>query len=95
MAVYTEVPFAEAAALIERLNLGVLTELKGVVGQNVTRGETLAVLGVAMASACPAVGVILCHRYRLDTELYGAALTASILIYLVLAPLYRGLLMGG
>ena len=59
------------------------------------RGETLAVLGVAMASACPAVGVILCHRYRLDTELYGAALTASILIYLVLAPLYRGLLMGG
>lgn len=59
------------------------------------RGETLAVLGVAMASACPAVGVILCHRYRLDTELYGAALTASILSYLVLAPLYRGLLMGG
>lgn len=58
------------------------------------RGETLAVLGVAMASACPAVGVILCHRYRLDTELYGAALTASILIYLVLAPLYRSLLMG-
>jgi homoserine kinase type II len=32
MAVYTEVPFAEAAALIERLNLGVLTELRGIQG---------------------------------------------------------------
>ena len=36
---------------------------------------------------------ILTHRYRLDTELYGAALTASILLYLLLAPLYRQLLM--
>ncbi|MBN9370338.1 MULTISPECIES: homoserine kinase [unclassified Hydrogenophaga] len=32
MAVYTEVPFAEAAALIERLNLGTLTELRGIQG---------------------------------------------------------------
>jgi homoserine kinase type II len=32
MAVYTEVPFAEAAALIQRLNLGVLTELRGIHG---------------------------------------------------------------
>ena len=32
MAVYTEVPFAEAAALMERLNLGVLTELRGIQG---------------------------------------------------------------
>lgn len=32
MAVYTEVPFAEAAALIERLNLGVLTDLRGIQG---------------------------------------------------------------
>ncbi|HCZ49805.1 MAG TPA: hypothetical protein DCZ11_12495 [Gammaproteobacteria bacterium] len=57
------------------------------------RGETLAILAVVMASACPAVGIILTHRYRLDTELYGAALTASILLYLLLAPLYRQLLM--
>ena len=32
MAVYTEVPFAEAAALMERLNLGVLTGLRGIHG---------------------------------------------------------------
>lgn len=32
MAVYTEVPFAEAAALIERLHLGVLTDLRGIQG---------------------------------------------------------------
>jgi len=32
MAVYTEVPFAEAAALIHRLNLGTLTELRGIQG---------------------------------------------------------------
>jgi homoserine kinase type II len=32
MAVYTEVPFAEAAALIERLNLGTLTGLRGIQG---------------------------------------------------------------
>lgn len=32
MAVYTEVPFADAAALIERLNLGTLTELRGIQG---------------------------------------------------------------
>ena len=32
MAVYTEVPFAQAAALIERLSLGVLTDLRGIQG---------------------------------------------------------------
>jgi homoserine kinase type II len=32
MAVYTEVPFAQAAALIECLNLGVLTDLRGIQG---------------------------------------------------------------
>lgn len=32
MAVYTDVPFAEAAALIERLDLGVLTGLRGIQG---------------------------------------------------------------
>ena len=32
MAVYTEVPFAEAAALLERLNLGTLTDLRGIQG---------------------------------------------------------------
>jgi homoserine kinase type II len=32
MAVYTEVPFADAAALMERLNLGVLTGLRGIQG---------------------------------------------------------------
>jgi len=32
MAVYTEVPFAEAAALLHRLNLGDLTELRGIQG---------------------------------------------------------------
>jgi len=32
MAVYTEVPFGEAAALLERLNLGTLTELRGIQG---------------------------------------------------------------
>ena len=32
MAVYTEVPFAEAAALIERLQLGTLTALRGIQG---------------------------------------------------------------
>lgn len=32
MAVYTEVPFAEAAALIERLGLGTLTDLRGIQG---------------------------------------------------------------
>lgn len=32
MAVYTEVPFAQAAALIERLQLGVLTDLRGIQG---------------------------------------------------------------
>jgi malate permease and related proteins len=52
-------------------------------------GEALATLGVTMASACPAVGVILAHRFRLDTALYGAALALSLLSYLVLAPLYR------
>ena len=32
MAVYTEVPFGEAAALAERLDLGVLTQLRGIQG---------------------------------------------------------------
>jgi homoserine kinase type II len=32
MAVYTEVPFTDAAALMERLNLGVLTGLRGIQG---------------------------------------------------------------
>ena len=32
MAVYTEVGFDEAAALLQKLNLGVLTELKGIQG---------------------------------------------------------------
>ena len=32
MAVYTEVAFGDAAALVERLNLGVLTDLKGIKG---------------------------------------------------------------
>ncbi|MBX3609990.1 MAG: homoserine kinase [Hydrogenophaga sp.] len=32
MAVYTEVPFGEAAALIDRLNLGTLTDLRGIQG---------------------------------------------------------------
>ena len=32
MAVYTEVRFDEAAALIERLQLGTLTELRGIQG---------------------------------------------------------------
>jgi homoserine kinase type II len=32
MAVYTEVPFGEAAALAERLSLGTLTELRGIQG---------------------------------------------------------------
>ena len=30
MAVYTEVPFGEAAALAEKLGLGTLTELRGI-----------------------------------------------------------------
>jgi len=32
MAVYTEIPFADAAALLERLNLGTLTDLRGIQG---------------------------------------------------------------
>ena len=32
MAVYTEIPFADAAALLERLNLGTLTDLRGIEG---------------------------------------------------------------
>lgn len=55
-------------------------------------GEPLAMLAVTMASACPAVGVILAYRFKLDTALYGAALALSLLSYLLLAPLYRTLL---
>lgn len=52
-------------------------------------GPTLAALAVAMASSAPSVGVILAHRYRLDSGIYGATLTLSMLGFLLLAPLYK------
>ena len=52
-------------------------------------GPTLAVLALAMASSAPSVGVVLAQRYNLDSGLYGATLTLSLLGYLMLAPLYQ------
>ena len=55
-------------------------------------GENLVITLIAMASASPAVGIILAFRYKLDTSLYGAALTLTMLVYMILAPLYLKLL---
>lgn len=55
-------------------------------------GQSLAVLVLASASASPVVGIILAWRYRLDQAIYGATLSMSIVLYLLLAPLYARLL---
>ena len=53
---------------------------------------TLSITVVAMASASPAVGILLAHRYDLDTGLYGAALSLSLVAYMIAAPIYQLLL---
>jgi len=50
--------------------------------------QTLTITALAMASASPAVGILLTYRYDLDAPLYGAALTLSMAGYLLIAPLY-------
>ena len=50
--------------------------------------QTLTITALAMASASPAVGILLTYRYELDAPLYGAALSLSMVGYMVIAPLY-------
>jgi len=50
--------------------------------------QTMTITALAMASASPAVGILLTYRYELDTALYGAALSLSMLGYMLIAPLY-------
>lgn len=51
--------------------------------------QTLAITGLAMASASPAVGILLTYRYDLDAPLYGAALSLSMVGYMVVAPIFQ------
>lgn len=46
-------------------------------------------IATLLTSAAPpvAVGVALCDRFKLDTELFGTAMTATTLIYILLAPM--------
>jgi malate permease and related proteins len=57
------------------------------------RGEVLAATVVTAAAPSVIVGVALCDRYKLDTALFGAVLTASTVGYVLLAPLYLPLAM--
>jgi len=50
--------------------------------------QTMTITALAMASASPAVGIILTYRYDLDAPLYGAALSLSMIGYMLIAPLY-------
>ena len=50
--------------------------------------QTMGITMLAMASASPAVGIILTYRYDLDAPLYGAALSLSMVGYILAAPLY-------
>ena len=49
----------------------------------------LAITVVAMASASPAVGILLAYRYQLDTALYGATLSLTLMTYIAIAPAYK------
>ncbi|MEL0083231.1 MAG: AEC family transporter [Gammaproteobacteria bacterium] len=74
-------------ALVIRLLLAPLVGLA--VGKLLSvDSQTMAITMLAMASASPAVGILLTYRYDLDAPLYGAALSLSMLGYILAAPLY-------
>lgn len=49
-------------------------------------GATLVATVLTAAAPPVAVGVALCDRFKLDTELFGAAMTVTTVLYVVLAP---------
>lgn len=49
-------------------------------------GATLAATVLTAAAPPVGVGVALCDRFRLDTELFGTAMTVTIVLYVVLVP---------
>lgn len=55
-------------------------------------GNTLA--GVVLEAAMPSMvlGIVICDRYRLDTSLYAAAVTATTALSFITLPLWFGLL---
>lgn len=49
-------------------------------------GQALAATALTAAAPPVAVGVALCDRFRLDTELFGTAMTATTVLYVALIP---------
>ncbi len=49
-------------------------------------GATLAATVLTAAAPPVGVGVALCDRFRLDTELFGTAMTVTIVLYVMLVP---------
>ncbi|MCK9991261.1 MAG: AEC family transporter [Rugosibacter sp.] len=49
-------------------------------------GATLAATVLTAAAPPVGVGVALCDRFRLDTELFGTAMTVTTVLYVVLVP---------
>jgi predicted permease len=49
-------------------------------------GATLAATVLTAAAPPVAVGVALCDRFKLDTELFGTAMTMTTVLYVVLVP---------
>jgi hypothetical protein len=49
-------------------------------------GATLVATVLTAAAPPVAVGVALCDRFKLDTELFGAAMTVTTVLYVVLVP---------
>ncbi len=58
----------------------------GVGGWAGLSGESLTATVLTAAAPPVAVGVALCDRFRLDTELFGTAMTAATVLYVVLIP---------
>lgn len=49
-------------------------------------GTLLVATGITAAAPSVAVGIAICERFKLDSALFGAALTVTTLLYVVLAP---------
>lgn len=65
------------------LSAGLALGVGHLVGLN---GATLAATVLTAAAPPVAVGVALCDRFKLDTELFGTAMTMTTVLYVVLVP---------
>lgn len=55
-------------------------------------GSLLVATGITAAASSVAVGIAICERFKLDSALFGAALTMTTLLYVLIAPwLHAGL----